>query len=547
MEPSHARRLPGFAAAILQRLRALPWLTSAVFLGGLLCALLPLQHDWSTVSGHVSGPGGWTGALHAPDGRAALLAFIRNAWGHTAWCLLPAAALAALRLRGRKLIPPVAIACVILMLYWLGTDLAENLHRNLHDPLGMLPSPGAYAAKLVLVCAFLLSPPLLLWLYCRSRILDRYLIRSFLGPFFLCIGGITGLMVIMDLLQNASDFAGYGFSGVFLYYLGQMPRILVAITEAALLLATLFALGKMSRHHELMAMNASGISVFRMLLPLLVTGLWCSLAMLAMNYQLAPEANRVLEETRRNNGGPLARETAVYNVLYRNREALRTWYLHSVPYDLRNDNPMREVYVWQQNAAGDLSGAWFARRGLWDPETGVWQLFEVVTYTFPGTGEPRRSEQPALEISTWPESPGGMLSDKLNADYLGVPGLLSCLKTRATLPDKAIARYETALQWRFSLPCRCFLIVLVAAPLGIAASRRNVMGGVSAAIGIFIAVFFLSTMLLKSGEGRYLPPWAAAWGVNILFAITGTALFRHRSRNRPPLSWNPLRRLRRTA
>ena len=110
-----------------------------------------------------------------------------------------------------------------------------------------------------------------------------------------------------------------------------------------------------------------------------------------------------------------------------------------------------------------------------------------------------------------------------------------------------IARYETVLQWRFALPMRCFLIVLLAAPLGIVASRRNVLGGVSSALGIFVTVFFLSTMLLKSGEGGYLPPFVGAWGVNLIFAATGLTLFWFRSRNRPPLQLNPLTWFRRAS
>lgn len=553
MDSSPVSRKPGLAAVFLQRLRAVPWLTAAVFLCGAMIAAGLAVREWRGASGSLAGGGGFLESIQDPDKRDEWVALVRRIWSSTAWCLLPAAVLAALRLRGRRLIVPVGIASLLVTLYWLGTDLAVNLHRSLNDPLGMEPSPAAYTAKLVLVCSFLLSPPLLVWLYYRSTLLDRYLLRGFLGPFLMCLCGITGLMVIMDLLQNAGDFAGYGLGGVVMYYLGQMPRILVAITEAALLLATLFALGKMSRHNELTAMNSAGRSVLRMLMPLLAFGFWTSLAMLSMNYQLAPEATRVKEETRRNNGGKAARETAVYNVFYRNREGSRTWYIHSVPYDLSEEHPMSDVYIWQQNEAGELLESHHARKGVWIPGTGVWRLYDVASFAFadPVTGQrrdqPRRTELAFLEQKAWRESPGGMLSDKLDAEFLGVPSLLSCLKARATLPDKAIARYETALQWRFALPFRCFLIVLLAAPLGIVASRRNMMGGVSSALGVFIAVFFLSTMFLKSGEGRYLPPWAAAWGMNILFAITGSILFWYRSRNRLPLSLNPLNWFRRPA
>ena len=74
------------------------------------------------------------------------------------------------------------------------------------------------------MAALLLSPPVLLWLYYRATILDRYLLRNFLGPLVLCLGGITAIFISMDLLNNANDFAGYSIGQVFLYYAGQTPR-----------------------------------------------------------------------------------------------------------------------------------------------------------------------------------------------------------------------------------------------------------------------------------------------------------------------------------
>jgi len=549
MEPSTVSRLRGTAAVILQRLRTLPWLTTAIFICGALFAALQIRAGWSNLAA-----AGRTG-IPLAEGvqneviRGEWMHFFRTSWGQATLCLLPAAVLAAFRLRRTALITPIAITCLWLTVYWVGTDLLENLHRSLNDPLGMEPSQAAYTVKLILMACFLLSPPVLLWLYYRATILDRYLLRNFLSPFLICLGGITGLMITMNLLNNANDFiaAGYGLGKILLFYLGQMPRMLVVVTEAALLLATLFSLGKMSRHLELTAMNSTGRSVFRVLSPLLFFAFWCSLAVTTMNYQLAPEGQRVKEETQGVAGNKAARDTAVFNVLYRNREDHRTWYLHSVPYDLSEARPIREVYIWQQNAAGDLIEAWFARSGVWIPETGAWRLRQVVKMDFidPATGQrranPRRTPLiPFIEMKTWHENPGSMLSDKLDPDFLGVPALLSCLKSRETLPDKAIARYETTIQWRFALPFRCFLIVLLAAPLGIVASRRNMLGGVSAALGIFVVVFFLSAMLLKSGEGNYLPPFVAAWGTNLILGATGLVLFWFRSKNRRAPSLNPL-------
>jgi len=540
MEPSPTSPSPGVAAAILQRLRTWPWLTAAAFVFGVVLSILETSHVWRLLQEGGVRAGSFAEGVQNDRVRSVWLEVFTAQWMRATLWLLPAALLTALRLRGQALILPVAVASLHLAVFWLGTDLLENYHRTLHDPLGMEPSRAAYTVKLALMAAFALSPPLLLWLYRRATVLDRYLLRNFLGPLILCLGGITAIFISMDLLNNANDFAGYSMGQVGMYYLGQTPRILVTVTEAALLLATLFALGKMSRHNELTAYGSSGRSVLRTLRPLLLCALWISLAVLAMNYHLAPEAERLKEEKEaaRKAGTDAARDTAVTNVLYRNREARRTWCLHRVPYDLRPANPIQEIMVIQQNEAGDLTEGWFARDGFWSAAGGEWQLRHVVHFTFrDAEGQPlrtpHRTELADLNVSHWPESPAAMLSDKLDPAFLGVPGLLSALKSRATLPDKAIAGYETTLHWRYALPFRCFLIVLLAAPLGIVASRRNVLGGVAAAIGIFVALRFLSTIVLKAGEGQYLPPAIAAWSINLTFALAGAALLWRRSQNKP--------------
>lgn len=540
MEPKPTSKVHEVAAVILHRLRTWPWLTAAAFVFGVVLSFLETSQTWrALLENGIRAESFTAGVQHEPTRRAWREVFEMQ-WARATLYLMPAALLAALRLRRKALIVPVAVACVHVTIFWLGTDLLENLHRTLHDPLGMEPSRAAYTTKLVLMAALLLSPPLLLWRYYRATILDRYLLRNFLGPLVLCLGGITAIFISMDLLNNANDFAGYGIGQVFLYYAGQTPRIIVTVAEAALLLATLFSLGKMSRHNELSAYGTAGRSVLRSLRPMLLSALWVSLAVLAMNYHLAPEAERAKEEkeARRKAGTDAARDTAVSNVLYRNRDARRTWCLHRVPYDLRSENPIQEVAIWQQNAAGDLTESWFARDGLWLAANGEWQLRQVVHFTFMDSAgqplrTPRRTELPGLTMTSWPETPAAMLSDKLDPEFLGVPGLLSCLKSRATLPDKAIAGYETTLQWRFALPFRCFLIVLLAAPLGIVASRRNVLGGVTAAIAIFMALRFLSTIVLKAGEGMYFSPAVAAWSVNLVFTAVGALLLWHRSHNRP--------------
>jgi lipopolysaccharide export system permease protein len=472
--------------------------------------------------------------------------FFTHHWLLLAKCLSPALLVALLCSRRRALVLPVSLLCGWLFLWWLGGDLSRNLERAFHDPLGMEASPVAYFIKLALMGFLIMSVPLLMGLYFRSSLLDQYLVRCFAVPFLLCVGGIAGIMITMDLLNNANDFvaAKFGFGKILLFYLALLPQILVTITEAALLLAALYALGRMSRYNELISMMSAGRSLARIIAPVLVFGAWCFFAVMALNYQLAPEADRTKEEMLKDSGRRSATKDTKgveFNVPYRNREDRRNWLIFRLPYDLSDRNTMTEVWIMQQDAQGDPQSMIVAKRAAWNPSLRAWTFYQAAVMDFlPGSMKLKslhyEEKWPIME--SWRETPGSILSDRLNPEYLGVPELLAYLRTNVSLPERSLAKYESALHWRFALPFRCFLLILLAAPLGIVSSRRGLLGGVSTAVGLFIAVFFLSAVVLKAGEGLYLPPVLGAWLTNGVFLVIGLAVLWMRSGNRPLPGWN---------
>ena len=481
--------------------------------------------------------------------------FFSQYWLLLLKCMVPALGVALLCCRRWALVLPATLLCGWLFLWWLGGDLSRNLERAFHDPLGMEASPTAYFVKLGLMGFLIMSVPLLMGLYFRASLLDRYLVRCFAVPFLLCVGGIAGIMITMDLLNNANDFvaAKFGFGKILLFYLALLPQILVTITEAALLLATLYALGRMSRYNELISMMSTGRSVARIIAPVLIFGAWCFFAVMALNYQLAPEADRTKEEMLKDSGRRSATKDTKgveFNVPYRNREDRRNWLIFRLPYDLSERNTMNEVWLMQQDAQGEPQSMIVAKRAAWNPSLRSWTFYQAAVMDFvPGDLKLKslHYEERWQIMESWRETPGSILSDRLNPEYLGVPELLAYLRTNASLPERSLAKYESAMHWRFALPFRCFLLVLLAAPLGIVSSRRGLLGGVSTAVGLFIAVFFLSAVVLKAGEGLYLPPAVGAWLINGVFLVIGLAVLWLRSNNRSLPGWNPLKWFRRPA
>ena len=120
----------------------------------------------------------------------------------------------------------------------------------------------------------------------------------------------------------------------------------------------------------------------------------------------------------------------------------------------------------------------------------------------------------------------------MKPEVLSVPELRAYLEFNSDFPPVRLAAYRTHLNYRWSLPLVCLVVVFLAAPLGVAYSRRGILGGVAAAVGLFFSLVFLSMLLIALGKGSRLPPAVAAWGPLTAFFVIGLFLLWYRSTNR---------------
>src|SRR5260370_30324264 len=124
------------------------------------------------------------------------------------------------------------------------------------------------------------------------RLMDRYLLRELLVPLGYCLSGFLLLWVTSDLITELSGLQEKKLHAgdIAQYYLIKTPEFLVLILPIALLLALLYALTNHARHHEITAIRAAGISLWRLCLPYLAVGFLASLAVLGLNGYCVPQS-----------------------------------------------------------------------------------------------------------------------------------------------------------------------------------------------------------------------------------------------------------------
>ncbi len=373
------------------------------------------------------------------------------------------------------------------------------------------------------------------------NLLDRYVLRNFVLPFVYCFLGFLAIWFIFDLSDNFSEFvdAKASFTRVGYFYATQFPQIAVVSLPVGLLLALLYSLSRMSRSNEIIAMLTAGRSIFRLLIPILCVGLAATAASTALNYKLAPRSERLKREILDQLNRAKDRDFSVTGQVFRNRVAYRTWYVQRMS---RKTKMLEGVHVIQQDAEGDILVKYYARRAAYDPEKHSWNLERGKTVHFDKEGNIKSEDlwlDGKLQMTDWSETPWRISSSNLDAQSLSVPELREYLTYNSDFPSSQLAPYRTHLQYRWSLPWTCFVVVFIAAPLGIVFSRRGVLGGVAWSIFIFFGMVFLTNFFLALGKGARIPPVLAAWTPNILFGVVGLVLIYMRSTNRelPKLSF----------
>jgi lipopolysaccharide export system permease protein len=125
------------------------------------------------------------------------------------------------------------------------------------------------------------------------KILDRYIVRQFIVTFLFGLVAFLLIFVLVDAMEHIDDFidAHAPASVVVEYYIAFTPEIIKLMTPVAVLLGSLFVIGRLSTNSELTAMKSSGVSLYRVLLPFLVVAFVISFASVYLNGWIVPKAN----------------------------------------------------------------------------------------------------------------------------------------------------------------------------------------------------------------------------------------------------------------
>ena len=365
------------------------------------------------------------------------------------------------------------------------------------------------------------------------RLLDRYLLRELLIPLGYCLGGFLVFWIAFDLFSELGAFQQDKLKPLEIaeYYIIITPRLLQEIVmPAALLLALLYALTNHARHHELTAMRAAGVGLWRLCVPYLAVGISCSAFLFLLNEEWLPDsaerADRIRKQHTPAPAGSRDRQWQP-DLKFRNDGDDRSWRIRA--YNITTGEMIEPFVEWRLPDGSRRQ--MFAERGVRSND--VWTFFNVhESVPDPSPDSSKIWEQTnVLVVAEFSETPEQIKSEikisqlssikAAKRPQLSIGEILDYKRLHPRLRPADRALLDTQLHARLAAPWTCLIVVLIAIPFGAPSGRRNVFAGVAASIFICFTYFILQRFSLALGTGGKLPAEIAAWLPNGLFAGVG--------------------------
>ncbi|MDE0684654.1 MAG: LptF/LptG family permease [Candidatus Poribacteria bacterium] len=346
------------------------------------------------------------------------------------------------------------------------------------------------------------------------NILDRYLLREYLKAFVVGLVFFIALIVIVRLLdydlKKFEDDISYIIAVKIVLY--QAPRRIMEMVPIAGFVAVFFTLGRMVRSNEFTAMKAGGISVYRLLAPILiVTLIICGLFAIFYNRVASPafhEAHLLQNKVKPQRGR---------NVVFRGKNN-RVFYSQRIALDAQKIN---QLTIYEYGAEDRLDRITFAKSATWtsthwDLTDGYIRHFaqgvEVDYETF-DTYTIERHEDPARFIGS-EKDPRAMTIKELREQiaYKQEAGQIS-------------RKEQVKLYHKTAYPFAAVVVVMLGAPIAIRFGRAGFFAGLVIAFFLSFIYWALSFATLEGlSENGKLHPFLACWGANILYAAVGSIL-----------------------
>ena len=355
------------------------------------------------------------------------------------------------------------------------------------------------------------------------KILDRYIIRKFLGTYIFAILMIVVVVVIFDYVEKIDDFTETQatFKSIMLdYYLNFVPFFINQFSALFTFIACIFFTSKLAYQTEIVAMLSGGMSFRRLMWPYFIAASVITTLSLVLSLWVIPVAQRDCvafeqKHIRRNQRFQDERH------IYRQIEPGTFAYIRGF-----SKNSSQAAFMALERYEGSrMVRTLEASEVKFDDESKRWSASRYITRSFDEKGVERFTQYRNLDtLLNLDVVELGRVSELIKT--MNISELNDFLDQQRAKGSPSIRQIEVEHHTRYAYPIGTFILTLI----GVSLSSRKVRGGTGLHIGIGIALCFSYIMLNRVFEefakGGTMPTLLAVWLPNIIFTIIGIYLYR---------------------
>jgi LPS export ABC transporter permease LptG/LPS export ABC transporter permease LptF len=358
------------------------------------------------------------------------------------------------------------------------------------------------------------------------RILDEYILREFVAMFALVLAGFVLLMIVFTFFDLVGDILRnhIALSIVGEYLLNLTPSMLYLIAPLAVLIAALVTFGVMNRNSEIIAIKATGISLYRLIIPIVAISMALAVALFLFDQYYLPQANRTQEALRNVIKG---RPTQTY------LNPRQKWMMGQKPlpgepgriYYYEFFDPDRiefanlSVFEFDTTTI-QLTRRIFAKRVVWNADAGGWTFENGWVRDVEGANVKDYRTFLETSFSEIHATPDYFKKEAVPSDEMNF-GQLDRYIRDLQQSGFDTKRLSVALWHKLSYPLITVVMAVLAIPFALSMGRRGSITGVAVAIAVALAYMVIDNLFGAMGNVNYLPASMAAWSADVLFGLVG--------------------------
>jgi LPS export ABC transporter permease LptF/LPS export ABC transporter permease LptG len=350
--------------------------------------------------------------------------------------------------------------------------------------------------------------------------LDRYVLRKFFSALVLVLLSIVLLSLVVDYSEKVDEIIrnkppAEVVAGYYRYF---VLSVTMDVAPFAVLLATLVALGVLSKNNEDTAFRASGVSLYRLGAPILVTTALAAVLVFTLGEYVLPFAKQREERYKHRIFGRPADyglRTLSERNWYYGRDG-RIWHREATDSD-RGILVSPSVFEFDRDF--QLVRRIVAREAVWQED--AWLLRQGWERGFDGPRE--TGYRNFLELRVAGDPPAAFARERRTPAEMRFRELQRHAR-RLKRTGYPTANLETALHAKVARPLLLPIMALLALPFAFRIGKRGALAGIGIGLALGITLLIGTTLFTKLGDVGALPPFLAAWTPSILFATAAAYL-----------------------